>query len=46
MDTLAHDTPTLVSRDAWRAARLALLAREKELTRLHDQIARERTLYR
>ena len=42
MDTLAHDTPTLVSRDAWRAARLALLAREKELTRLQDQIARER----
>ena len=22
MDTLAHDTPTLVSRDAWRDARL------------------------
>ena len=42
MDTLAHDTPTLVSRDAWRAARLTLLAREKELTRLHDQVARER----
>ena len=23
MDTLAHDTPTLVSRDAWRDARLS-----------------------
>lgn len=42
MDTLAHDTPAIVTRDAWRTARLALLTREKELTRLHDQIARER----
>ena len=42
MNALAHDTPTLVSRDAWRDARLTLLAREKELTRLQDQVARER----
>ena len=27
MDTLAHDTPSLVSRDAWRAARAAGIAR-------------------
>jgi predicted dithiol-disulfide oxidoreductase (DUF899 family) len=32
----------LVSRDEWIAERKALLAREKELTRLRDQIARER----
>jgi predicted dithiol-disulfide oxidoreductase (DUF899 family) len=32
----------VVSRDAWVAERKALLAREKELTRLSDQIARER----
>jgi predicted dithiol-disulfide oxidoreductase (DUF899 family) len=32
----------VVSRDRWLAERRALLAREKELTRLHDQIARER----
>jgi len=32
----------VVSRDRWIAERKALLAREKELTRLHDQIARER----
>jgi predicted dithiol-disulfide oxidoreductase (DUF899 family) len=32
----------IVSRDRWVAARKALLAREKELTRLADQIARER----
>jgi len=32
----------VVSRDRWIAERRALLAREKELTRLHDQIARER----
>jgi predicted dithiol-disulfide oxidoreductase (DUF899 family) len=34
--------PTVVSRDPWLTARLALLAREKELTQLRDQIARER----
>jgi predicted dithiol-disulfide oxidoreductase (DUF899 family) len=32
----------IVSEDQWIAARKALLAREKELTRLHDQVARER----
>jgi predicted dithiol-disulfide oxidoreductase (DUF899 family) len=32
----------VVSREQWLAARKALLAREKELTRLGDQIARER----
>jgi predicted dithiol-disulfide oxidoreductase (DUF899 family) len=32
----------IVSRDQWVAERKALLAREKELTRLRDQIARER----
>ncbi|MBO9514243.1 MAG: DUF899 domain-containing protein [Variovorax sp.] len=32
----------VVSRDRWIAERQALLAREKELMRLHDQIARER----
>ncbi len=32
----------VVSADRWIAMRSALLAREKELTHLHDQIARER----
>lgn len=32
----------VVSRDAWVAARKELLAREKELTRMRDRIARER----
>jgi predicted dithiol-disulfide oxidoreductase (DUF899 family) len=32
----------IVSRDEWVAARKTLLAREKELTHLRDQIARER----
>ncbi len=32
----------VVSSDRWLSARKALLAREKELTHLHDQIARER----
>jgi predicted dithiol-disulfide oxidoreductase (DUF899 family) len=32
----------VVSKDRWIAERRALLAREKELTRLRDQIARER----
>ena len=32
----------VVSADRWIAERKALLAREKELTRLRDQIARER----
>jgi predicted dithiol-disulfide oxidoreductase (DUF899 family) len=34
-----HRTGT---RDQWREERMALLAREKELTRLSDEIARER----
>ena len=34
--------PTVVSRDRWLADRQALLAREKELTRLGDEVARER----
>jgi predicted dithiol-disulfide oxidoreductase (DUF899 family) len=38
-DTVSH---TVVPRDRWVAERKALLAREKELTRLRDQIARER----
>ena len=32
----------VVSGDQWVAARKALLAREKELTHLHDRIAAER----
>jgi predicted dithiol-disulfide oxidoreductase (DUF899 family) len=32
----------IVSREQWLAERRKLLAREKELTRLHDQIARDR----
>lgn len=34
--------PRIVDRDRWLAERKALLAREKALTRLHDEIARER----
>ena len=34
--------PNVVSRDAWLQARKEFLAREKELTRLRDEIARER----
>jgi predicted dithiol-disulfide oxidoreductase (DUF899 family) len=37
--TAAHP---VVSRERWLAERKALLAREKELMRLHDQVARER----
>lgn len=36
------DTHPVVSREEWVAERRALLAREKELTRLRDQVARER----
>ena len=32
----------VVSRDEWLSARLALLAQEKELTRLSDEVARRR----
>jgi predicted dithiol-disulfide oxidoreductase (DUF899 family) len=41
MTTSFGDHP-VVSRQHWLAARTRLLAREKELTRLSDQIARER----
>ena len=34
--------PNVVSRDAWLQARKEFLTREKELTRLRDEIARER----
>lgn len=34
--------PPVVSDDRWTDARTRLLAREKELTRLHDQVASER----
>lgn len=39
VNTVTHP---VVARDRWIAERRALLAREKELTRLSDQIARER----
>jgi predicted dithiol-disulfide oxidoreductase (DUF899 family) len=39
MSTVKH---TVVSKDRWLAERKALLAREKELTHLRDQVARER----
>ena len=46
MNTTVTEASTVnhpvVSRDRWVAERKTLLAREKELTRLHDQIARER----
>lgn len=46
MNTSIAEAPTLehsvVSPELWLDQRLALLAREKELTRLHDQVARER----
>lgn len=39
---VSSDDHRVVSRDEWVAERKALLAHEKELTRLRDQIARER----
>jgi predicted dithiol-disulfide oxidoreductase (DUF899 family) len=46
MDTTLNGTSIadhpVVSRERWLAERKALLAREKEAMRLHDQIARER----
>jgi predicted dithiol-disulfide oxidoreductase (DUF899 family) len=46
MNTTVTEAKTVnhpvVSRDQWIAERKALLAREKELTRLRDQVARER----
>jgi predicted dithiol-disulfide oxidoreductase (DUF899 family) len=35
-------TPAVASRQEWTAARMALLAREKELTRLRDEVAAQR----
>src|SRR3954469_11314904 len=34
--------PKIVSQDEWIKARKSLLAKEKNLTRLHDELARER----
>jgi len=42
MAQLSTENHRVVSRDEWLAERKALLSREKELTRLRDQIARER----
>src|SRR5690242_11197617 len=42
MSQLSPENHRVVSRDEWLAERKALLSREKELTRLRDQIARER----
>lgn len=36
------DMPRVATREAWLAERLALLAREKELTRAQDELARQR----
>ena len=42
MNTTITDDHAVVNKDRWLAARKSLLAREKELTHLKDQIARER----
>ncbi|RJF95060.1 DUF899 domain-containing protein [Noviherbaspirillum saxi] len=42
IDEVSTMNHPVVSRDRWIAERKTLLAHEKELTRLHDQIARER----
>jgi len=39
---MSNENHTVVTRDRWIAERKQLLAREKELTHLRDQIARER----
>lgn len=39
----ASDTPAIVPRETWLQARRNLLTREKALTQLHDEIARERS---
>ena len=39
---MSTGNPAVVSRERWLAERKSLLAREKELTRLRDQVARER----
>lgn len=41
MNTATHHHP-VVSQERWLAERKALLARERELTHLYDQVARER----
>ncbi|HEX2204942.1 MAG TPA: DUF899 domain-containing protein [Longimicrobium sp.] len=41
-ETAAASLPPVVSRDEWLAARTALLAREKELTRLRDALVADR----
>jgi predicted dithiol-disulfide oxidoreductase (DUF899 family) len=44
--TIAHDSgikdPVVVSRENWLSARTAFLAKEKEFTRLRDELSRER----
>jgi predicted dithiol-disulfide oxidoreductase (DUF899 family) len=42
MKTNSFKKPTVVSEDKWTAARRELLREEKELTRMHDQIAARR----
>ena len=42
MNTNLADMPRVATREAWLAERLALLAREKELTRAQDELARQR----
>jgi predicted dithiol-disulfide oxidoreductase (DUF899 family) len=42
MNTTATSPHPVVTRDRWVAERRALLAREKEMTRLRDDLARER----
>lgn len=42
MTEIAENLPRVVSRAEWLAARVALLAREKELTKLRDSLAADR----
>jgi predicted dithiol-disulfide oxidoreductase (DUF899 family) len=42
MTEIAENLPRVVSRDEWLAARVELLAREKELTKLRDALAADR----
>ncbi|MEO6528391.1 MAG: DUF899 domain-containing protein [Gemmatimonadaceae bacterium] len=39
--SIDYDLPRVTSREEWREARLALLAREKELTRARDALSRD-----
>lgn len=41
-DSLGIEDHPVVSREAWLAARIALLAKEKEFTRLRDELSRQR----